>query len=1056
MKKSLIAVLMTVVISLSLVVPLISTVKAVESAGTYTTVNGVLASDYYILYPFEAYSLNVGFSKYGELIGIPAGADQSVQANWVGLEYGSRDPFCPVSVVPITSWINGWYCDIQYIDPALSGVKRDRHLWAFAMFSDGFGFDGDWASATTPGSNPGHGRQTNGYCVTDPLTVLYDGPREYIAISRTHIYDKEGAVTWPVVDVCITLRFDKVMKEVTLYKDIKLVIPKMHLWGKLDVQFSNREEYDLGPANSYDSYAHFYRAEGVTSYGPDWEMAQNLLRENVTHFSGTGSKTQFVIPTTTLAADFMKVWVGGVFADPSTYTVDVGAKTLTFGVAPASGKDIEIHYKYVFATPEEWDGVYDIAQIISSDGAYVAWSGMWPLVSDWTVDGILRYLDPLVMVGENDCITGEPKQSPLLISEWDFLMDHTDVPQFRCVEVKGVAFRHDAQDSDHGDGNVIDREAMYQLDSVFLPWDLYNSVEKETKRWVEWKSATSSTSFTTHIAPGLLVPTSEWDQYGVFSERIIAYRTTGPVLLNRWWGDYSASLNANGQLVFTGLPANTKLKILYSTRGEVTTQAAGLTQVGLCLDDSGSISAADWTIIANGVASAVANVIPHDGSVELTVVQFSDTARVALSPTIITAANYAAIAASLAAMPQQGGLTAMPEGLNITWMLMYNSANFATATRQIINVATDGGPNVQLNTTTTDPSDPYNQTTYIRDLAASQGLDEIDAEAIGAGADVLWMREGLALTSVAPPYNTGWVQQVTDATAFAEAMQTKFAIILGLTMGRYEWVEVGRDAQAVDNTGAALVAEAFDSYKGIGIGISGNDMFATAIELQCPSIMSKFGVGTEGSNYKDTLGRAALADDWCTYWPIASSNIIGVGGLYANLFAYYANDFEDAFFGTPGYAGSTYSGYITGIPCWNRGWFGDWNVYSSNSTVGYAVISTTMDINGTVLFNVWGHWGRDTYYACQWLHGDAARDWLDSRLVGAPAIEELQLAPRGLTSIIVQIYYGTDPSHPTYTVVECEGTISETLWYCYGNPNTPNTAYGYDVTSPYKGGIHDP
>ena len=336
---------MTVVISLSLATPLVSTVSAAEPAGTYAVVKGVLDSDYYVLYPYEKYSVNVGFSKYGELIGLPAGADPTVQANWVGLEYGSRDPFCPSSVVPMTSWINGWYIDMEYVDPALSGAKRDRHLWAFAMFGDGFGFDGNWAYAKVPGDNPGYGRQTNGACVTEPLLVLYDGPREYIAMSKTHIYDKEGVAQWPVVDVCITLRFDKVMKEVTLYKDVKLMLPKMHLWGKLDVQFSNREEYDLGPYPSMDSYAHFYRGAGVTSYGPDWHYAQELLRHNVTHFLGDGVSTQFVMPTGVfdVASDFMKVWVDGVFVDPSKYTVNWATGTLTFAVAPPRASDIEVH-----------------------------------------------------------------------------------------------------------------------------------------------------------------------------------------------------------------------------------------------------------------------------------------------------------------------------------------------------------------------------------------------------------------------------------------------------------------------------------------------------------------------------------------------------------------------------------------------------------------------------------------------------------------------------------------------------------------------------------------
>jgi hypothetical protein len=99
-------------------------VEAADLHSWYTTVPGVLDSDTYVLYPYELKSLKVGFSKYGELIGIPPGQDMNVQANWVGLEYDGRDPFCPPTYIPMKSWINGWYIDIQYIDPALQRTLR--------------------------------------------------------------------------------------------------------------------------------------------------------------------------------------------------------------------------------------------------------------------------------------------------------------------------------------------------------------------------------------------------------------------------------------------------------------------------------------------------------------------------------------------------------------------------------------------------------------------------------------------------------------------------------------------------------------------------------------------------------------------------------------------------------------------------------------------------------------------------------------------------------------------------------------------------------------------
>jgi hypothetical protein len=262
--------------------------------------------------------------------------------------------------------------------------------------------------------------------------------------------------------------------------------------------------------------------------------------------------------------------------------------------------------------------------------------------------------------------------------------------------------------------------------------------------------------------------------------------------------------------------------------------------------------------------------------------------------------------------------------------------------------------------------------------------------------------------------------------------------------GRYEWTTVGRDAFTIDSAGAALVTASF-KQKNYTIGLAGVDMWDTLVAAQMPYIMTKFGTGDNMADYVDTIGRAALNDDWCTYWAVASSNVIGVGGPLANMLSYYANDFTDAIYGLVDYAGTAYSGEVTGVPCWNRGWNGTWNVYSSadDETKGYAVISTYLDINGTEIFEVWGHYGRDTYYATQWLHGDAERGI-------APGIVQLQSAPAGITSIILEIDY-TDPQHPTFCIPELLGTISETEWtHTHINPYT-----GEEVTE-VKGGIHDP
>jgi hypothetical protein len=263
-----------------------------------------------------------------------------------------------------------------------------------------------------------------------------------------------------------------------------------------------------------------------------------------------------------------------------------------------------------------------------------------------------------------------------------------------------------------------------------------------------------------------------------------------------------------------------------------------------------------------------------------------------------------------------------------------------------------------------------------------------------------------------------------------------YKILYSTTDSRYEWITVGRDAKSVDSVGAALVAAAFKD-KGIEIGLGGLDMNSTSYGLLIPYLLSKFRTGDTFQDYFATPDlsqpgqRLAFMDDWCTYWPIASSDMIAVGGPSANQITMYYNDYMNAFYGASWFTPYTsWSGKIASATCWAK------NAYASSggkNGTGYATIGTYLDINGTVGFNVWGLDGRDTYYATYWLNGDPARDI-------PPGIHQLQDAPKCLTSIILEIDY-TDSKHPVFSIVECLGTISETEWL-----------HGLEI----KGGIHDP
>jgi uncharacterized repeat protein (TIGR01451 family) len=120
------------------------------------------------------------------------------------------------------------------------------------------------------------------------------------------------------------------------------------------------------------------------------------------------------------------------------------------------------------------------------------------------------------------------------------------------------------------------------------------------------------------------------------------------------------------------------------------------TQLAMILDGSGSISSGDWNIMRQGLASSIENssIFPHDGNVELTVVQFGGTqARVELGPTIVTKSNYLTIGNKIRNLHQLGGYTPMSCGIRLAADQLRNIGNFNVTKRQIINLVTDGVAN---------------------------------------------------------------------------------------------------------------------------------------------------------------------------------------------------------------------------------------------------------------------------------------------------------------------------------------------------------------------------
>jgi len=243
-------------------------------------------------------------------------------------------------------------------------------------------------------------------------------------------------------------------------------------------------------------------------------------------------------------------------------------------------------------------------------------------------------------------------------------------------------------------------------------------------------------------------------------------------------------------------------------------------QLAMILDGSESIEPDEWSAIVNGLASAVNNsaCIPHDGTVELTVVQFGysadyDYAQVEVEPVVITSANANTIAAQIQIMGQGDGLTPMAYGIHLAADTLAASPNFDPDRKQALNLVTDGWPSVCDNTLScplscggTIESREANvvcaRDYAIQILEMTDVQDIICSEAIGDGTDVDLLREivfpqpGCDWPIAQPsPTCSGWVRQVADAGEFADTICEKLEILLYGSITAHKFNDVNGDGE---------------------------------------------------------------------------------------------------------------------------------------------------------------------------------------------------------------------------------------------------------------------
>jgi hypothetical protein len=297
-------------------------------------------------------------------------------------------------------------------------------------------------------------------------------------------------------------------------------------------------------------------------------------------------------------------------------------------------------------------------------------------------------------------------------------------------------------------------------------------------------------------------------------------------------------------------------------------------------------------------------------------------------------------------------------------------------------------------------------------------------------------------------------------------------------LGSYEWITVGRNriegdergAANVDSVAAAMITQAFDSLKNIPVWLPSLDV-QDPVHKSTISLLSQFNAtddSWEGYMMNATGGdmRSCLKDDWSSSMPIASSNIITVGGpvARANLVSEYFNEFLPVIFrGMPWFNDPPMEHPVWGglqdllpVSDWDTnppggdpqrqgndkevGIFSIQAILDSEDSygvrqTGFGVIGTYYDINGTVGFVVYGMTGDDTFWlgtalwsdkiTVNYLNDDGSLVELDE-----PLIVKMQTENAGIVAYVLELDYShtgtySDDIHPEITIVEKLGTISE-------------------------------
>ena len=203
--------------------------------------------------------------------------------------------------------------------------------------------------------------------------------------------------------------------------------------------------------------------------------------------------------------------------------------------------------------------------------------------------------------------------------------------------------------------------------------------------------------------------------------------------------------------------------------------SAAIIQLGFIVDSSGSITTGGWNTIRTGLSNAIKDLIPITGpdQYEVTVVSFSNTAIVRVSPTLITDdATRTAVANTIAAMPFQNSTTNFQAAFSA--MTTALTPTIGQAAFSYVNFATDGVQNAG----TTDG-------TPERNALIALGVDNISIEGIGSGVDQTDLTSNFCYPQPCDttiPFNfptQGFYLGIASTSDYESAIRTKILVVTG-------------------------------------------------------------------------------------------------------------------------------------------------------------------------------------------------------------------------------------------------------------------------------------